>query len=88
MTNIHGECACAGLSPGRCSFNKPVALAMYENIKHVGLPQWSEADQAAGEGRPEGVEGGRARPGSESSSLSGVARERRPADARRFRRYR
>ncbi len=27
-------------------FNKPVALAMYENIKQVGLPQWSEADQA------------------------------------------
>jgi aminobenzoyl-glutamate utilization protein B len=27
-------------------FNKPVALAMYENIKRVGLPQWSEADQA------------------------------------------
>jgi aminobenzoyl-glutamate utilization protein B len=27
-------------------FNKPVALAMYENIKQVGLPEWSEADQA------------------------------------------
>jgi aminobenzoyl-glutamate utilization protein B len=27
-------------------FNKPVAEAMYENIKRVGLPQWSEADQA------------------------------------------
>ena len=27
-------------------FNKPVAEAMYENIKQVGLPQWSEADQA------------------------------------------
>lgn len=26
-------------------FNKPVAEAMYENIKKVGLPQWSEADQ-------------------------------------------
>src|SRR5262249_15698506 len=26
-------------------FNKPVALAMYENIKKVGLPQWSENDQ-------------------------------------------
>jgi aminobenzoyl-glutamate utilization protein B len=25
-------------------FNKPVAEAMYENIKEVGLPQWSEAD--------------------------------------------
>src|SRR5262249_17863913 len=26
-------------------FNKPVAEAMYENIRRVGLPQWSEADQ-------------------------------------------
>src|SRR5437667_1423858 len=25
-------------------FNKPIAEAMYENIKRVGLPQWSEAD--------------------------------------------
>jgi aminobenzoyl-glutamate utilization protein B len=27
-------------------FNKPVAEAVYENIKQVGLPRWSEADQA------------------------------------------
>jgi aminobenzoyl-glutamate utilization protein B len=27
-------------------FNKPVAEAMYENIKKVGLPQWSNQDQA------------------------------------------
>ncbi len=26
-------------------FNKPIAEAMYENIKKVGLPQWSEDDQ-------------------------------------------
>jgi len=26
-------------------FNKPIAEAMYENIKKVGLPVWSEADQ-------------------------------------------
>ena len=26
-------------------FNKPVAEAMYENIKQVGLPKWSEDDQ-------------------------------------------
>jgi aminobenzoyl-glutamate utilization protein B len=26
-------------------FNKPIAEAMYENIKRVGLPQWSDADQ-------------------------------------------
>jgi aminobenzoyl-glutamate utilization protein B len=27
-------------------FNKPVAEAMYENIKQVGLPKWSDDDQA------------------------------------------
>jgi aminobenzoyl-glutamate utilization protein B len=27
-------------------FNRPVAEAMYENITQVGLPSWSEADQA------------------------------------------
>jgi aminobenzoyl-glutamate utilization protein B len=27
-------------------FNRPVAEAMYENIKQVDLPRWSEADQA------------------------------------------
>src|SRR5262249_48831282 len=27
-------------------FNRPVAEAMYENIKRVGLPRWSDADQA------------------------------------------
>ncbi len=26
-------------------FNKPIALAMYENIQTVGLPEWSEEDQ-------------------------------------------
>ncbi len=26
-------------------FNKPIAEAVYENIKKVGLPKWSEADQ-------------------------------------------
>src|SRR5207248_9455502 len=26
-------------------FNKPIAEAMYENIKKVGLPTWSEGDQ-------------------------------------------
>lgn len=26
-------------------FNKPMAEAMYENIKKVGLPKWTEADQ-------------------------------------------
>lgn len=27
-------------------FNKPIAEAMYENIKKVGLPRWSDEDQA------------------------------------------
>jgi aminobenzoyl-glutamate utilization protein B len=31
-------------------FNRPIAEAMYENIKKVGLPQWSEADQELAKG--------------------------------------
>jgi aminobenzoyl-glutamate utilization protein B len=31
-------------------FNKPIADAMYENIKAVGLPRWSEADVALARG--------------------------------------
>src|SRR6266478_4582909 len=31
-------------------FNKPIAEAMNENIKTVGLPQWSEADQILAKG--------------------------------------
>jgi aminobenzoyl-glutamate utilization protein B len=31
-------------------FNKPIAEAMYENIKKVGLPQWSDADQTLAKG--------------------------------------
>jgi aminobenzoyl-glutamate utilization protein B len=26
-------------------FNRPVAMAMYDNIRRVGLPRWDEADQ-------------------------------------------
>jgi aminobenzoyl-glutamate utilization protein B len=26
-------------------YNKPIAQALYENIKRVGIPEWSEADQ-------------------------------------------
>lgn len=44
-------------------FNKPVAITMYENIKEVGLPNWSGADQTlakavqveAGHDEPEGL---------------------------------
>ncbi len=31
-------------------FSRPVAEAMYENIKRVGLPQWSDADQTLAKG--------------------------------------
>jgi aminobenzoyl-glutamate utilization protein B len=31
-------------------FNRPIAEAMNENIKKVGLPQWSEADQTLAKG--------------------------------------
>lgn len=31
-------------------FNKPIAEAMYANIKKVGLPQWSDADQTLAKG--------------------------------------
>jgi aminobenzoyl-glutamate utilization protein B len=31
-------------------FNKPIAEAMYENIKKVGLPEWSEKDQMLAKG--------------------------------------
>ena len=51
-------------------FNKPVAEAMYENIKQVGLPAMERSRSGAGEGRAEGVEGARARPGYRSSSRS------------------
>jgi aminobenzoyl-glutamate utilization protein B len=31
-------------------FNRPIAEAMYENIKKVGLPQWSDEDQTLAKG--------------------------------------
>jgi aminobenzoyl-glutamate utilization protein B len=31
-------------------FNRPIAEAMYENIKKIGLPQWSEDDQKLAKG--------------------------------------
>src|SRR5437763_3614080 len=31
-------------------FNRPIAEAMYENIKKVGLPQWTDADQTLAKG--------------------------------------
>ncbi len=44
MTNTEGSWRILGSAWPR-HFNKPIALAMYENIKEVGLPEWSEADQ-------------------------------------------
>jgi aminobenzoyl-glutamate utilization protein B len=41
-------------------FNKAIAEAMYENIKQVGLPEWSEADQTLAKAVQEEV-GSRAR---------------------------
>jgi aminobenzoyl-glutamate utilization protein B len=44
MTNTSFTSRVLGTAwPGH--FNVPVAEAVYENIKKVGLPQWSEADQ-------------------------------------------
>jgi len=44
MTDTKFTCEVLGSAwPGH--FNKPIAEAMYENIKKVGLPQWSADDQ-------------------------------------------
>ena len=42
-------------------FNKPIAETMYANIKKVGLPQWSDDDQALAKGLADGAEGSRER---------------------------
>jgi aminobenzoyl-glutamate utilization protein B len=44
MTNTKWSSRILGTAWPR-HFNRPTAEAMYENIKQVGLPQWSEADQ-------------------------------------------
>ncbi len=57
--------------------NKTVAEVMYENIKKVGLPTWSEADQALAKGAAEGARQPAAgRPGDHRR------RARRPGQAR------
>ena len=35
--------------------NKPIAEAMHENIKTVGMPKWSEEDQTLAKGAAEGA---------------------------------
>lgn len=43
MSNTSWDSVVMGTAwPGH--FNKPLALAAYENIKKVGMPEWSEAD--------------------------------------------
>ena len=68
-------------------FNRPVAEAMYENIKQVGLPALERSRSGAGEGRSARVEGARARPGYEARTAR-RARARGTADAGRLRRHR
>jgi aminobenzoyl-glutamate utilization protein B len=49
MTNTTWTSRVLGTAwPGH--FNVPIAEAVYENIKKVGLPQWSDADQALAKG--------------------------------------
>ncbi len=49
MTDTKWESRVLGSAwPGH--FNKPVAEAMYANIKTIGLPQWSDADQTLAKG--------------------------------------
>lgn len=44
MTDTKFSCEVLGSAwPGH--FNKPIAAAMYENIRHTGLPKWSDEDQ-------------------------------------------
>ena len=65
-------------------FNKVVAETMYENIKTVGLPTWSDADQALAKGAAEGARQRDAeRPGREAGRAgpAAAARETTPAAA-------
>jgi len=56
-------------------FNKPVAEAMYEHIKAVGLPEWSEADQALAKAVQQEVDGPPRGLATELSKLSGPPAE-------------
>ena len=68
-------------------FNKPVAEVMYENIKQVGLPQWSEADQALAKAVQRELKVPERGLDSKLKPLKGpVSEDRRTA--RRFRRHR
>ena len=56
-------------------FNVPIAEDMYENIKSVGLPQWSEEDQTLAKALQAGAEGAATRSGREDSR---IARDPKP----------
>ncbi len=58
-------------------FNRPIAEAMYEHIRAVGLPEWSEADQTLARALQKEL-GNRETPGlaTELDSLEGPQRER------------
>ena len=49
MTNTKWTSRILGTAYPR-HFNKPIAETMYANIQRVGLPEWSEADQALAKG--------------------------------------
>ena len=67
-------------------FNKPIAEAMYENIKKVGLPQWSEDDQTLAKALQTRAEGAGARP--RHARFPNCAPPRRRPRCRRRRRHR
>ena len=80
-------------------FNRPIAEDMYENIKKVGLPQWSEDDQTLAKGAAEGAEGPGERAQHQGAGDAGSAparpnrwrgwrRRRQYAHRRRVRRHR
>ena len=54
-TEVHRR-ACSGRR-GRSTSTRPIAEAMYANIKKVGLPQWTRRRSDAREGAAEGAEG-------------------------------
>ena len=78
-------------------FNKPIAEAMYENIKKVGLPQWSEEDQALAKALQKELKVPVQGPGHQDRRNCAPPKpqtdedgdgDRRTSDRRRLRRYR
>ncbi len=69
-------------------FNKVVAETMYENIKTVGLPTWSEADQTLAKGAAEGARQRDAERPRREAGQHGPAATARKQHRRRLRRHR